>query len=398
MFGGGEYIFFLIIKELARKGHNVQVVTQMLCGTKRLEIVDNIGIHRVGSEFAYSDTTLIPPTIKSHLGYLLLASKKGRELILKSKKKGEEINLIHSNLYVPALSGHICSSLYKIPHVITFHDVFLAHNKDYWKDWMSKQVGGNAPFYASTFAKLIERLVLRLNVSAFHTVSEASKRDLIKFGVAADPICVIPNGIDISQYQGKDDDMPSYNQRLEPIAVFVGRLVFYKNVETVIKAYKNVIRVIPNAKLIIIGVGPHKDNLIKDAEEIHDNIKFTGRISHDEKVKIIKKSCFMVFPSYIEGFGIAIIEGFACGKPVLVSDVRPSKDIVRDGYTGFVLPTFDVVAWTDKIIELFKNQDMLAEMGKNAYFEVLSNYQIEKVTSRMEKLYEKIIEKSTRRS
>jgi glycosyltransferase involved in cell wall biosynthesis len=391
MFGGGEYIFFLIIRELARKGHNVQVVTHMLQGTKRSEIVENIRIHRVGSEIVYSDTTLLPSTIRNRLGYLVLATKKGREIILKSKNKGENIDLIHSNLYVPALSGHICARFYRIPHVITFHDVFLAHDKEFWKDWMSKQIGGGAPFYASTFAKLIERLILRLNVSAFHTVSEASMQDLMNFGVAASKISVIPNGIDVSQYQDKND-IPSYTQLVEPpTAVFVGRLVFYKNVETVIKAYQNVIKVIPNAQLIIIGVGPHKDNLIKASQGMSDNIKFAGRISHEEKVKIIKRSSFMVFPSFIEGFGIAIIEAFACRKPVLVSDVRPSRDIVRDGYTGYVLPTFNIPAWTDKIIELFNKRDKLEEMGRNAYVEVLLNYQIEKVASRTEKLYENII-------
>jgi glycosyltransferase involved in cell wall biosynthesis len=387
VFGGGEYIFFLITRELVKRGHNVHVITQLLHGTQPMEVFEGIQIHRVGSQFVSSDT--LPPTIKYHLQYLIHASKKGREIIIENRRRGENIEVIHSNTYAPALCGHLCSRFYGIPHIVTFHDIYQASSNKFWKDWMSKQKG-NTPFYASTVAKFIEKLVLRLDVSAFHTVSEMSKQDLMSFGISNDKIAVIPNGIDRYQYQEYGTKNSNYTLR-EPIAVFVGRLIFYKNIETVIKAFKNVVKVIPNAQLIIIGEGPHKKNLVEEAESLQSNILFTGRIPHTEKIKIIKKSSFMVFPSLIEGFGIAIIEGFACNKPVLVSDIRPLSDIVKDGYTGFVIPPFDIYAWEEKMIQLFNNRTKQEEMGKNAYQEFLSNYEIEKIASRIEQLYETVI-------
>lgn len=82
-----------------------------------------------------------------------------------------------------------------------------------------------------------------------------------------------------------------------------------------------------------------------------------------------------------------IIEGFGCKKPVLVSNIRPLSDIVKDGYTGFVIPPFDILAWTNKIISLLNDKRKQAEMGNNAYNEFRSKYKIESVVSQIEMIY-----------
>src|SRR6478672_745631 len=106
LFGGGEYIFYLIAKELVKRGHTVQVVTQRFHETKASDSVDGIKIYRVAPGIKYAG--ILPPTIKHNLKYLILASKKGIEIVTKSRKKGQAIDIIHSNTYVPALSGQIC--------------------------------------------------------------------------------------------------------------------------------------------------------------------------------------------------------------------------------------------------------------------------------------------------
>jgi glycosyltransferase involved in cell wall biosynthesis len=152
---------------------------------------------------------------------------------------------------------------------------------------------------------------------------------------------------------------------------------------------------IPNARLVIAGDGPDKTNLVKQAETLKNNVIFTGRITHDEKVKIIKESSFVVFPSVVKGFPMTIIEGFACKRPVLVSDIRPLSDIVKDGSTGLLIPPlFDAELWTEKMIYLFNDVKKQKQLGENGYQELLLNYEIEKITSRIEKLYEGILKNS----
>jgi glycosyltransferase involved in cell wall biosynthesis len=388
LFGGGEYLFFLIAKELVKRGYGVYVIAQRLSGTEEFEEVEGVNIHRVGSEISYLGT--LPPTVGANLRYLTSAVKKGRSIIKENRNGVRAIDIIHSNTYVPALSGYICSKLYGLPHVITFHDVYQASDKKFWKNWTATQ-RTNVPFYASTLSRIVEKIVLKLNPAVFHTVSEMSKQDLVKFGVKADKIRVIPNGIESSSYQQYSTGTGSNTTSTEYNAVFVGRLVFYKNLQTVIKAFRKVIAVIPNAKLIIIGDGPFKEELLKEAAPIKKNVIFTQRISHDHKVKRIAESSFMVFPSLIEGFGIAIIEAFACKKPVLVSDIRPMSDIVKDNHSGFLVPPFNEEEWANKMIYLFSNIAQRERMGENAYQEFQSKYQIDAIITAYQELYEGLV-------
>jgi glycosyltransferase involved in cell wall biosynthesis len=388
LFGGGEYLFFLIAKELVKRGHSVHVIAQRLSGTGEFEQVEGINIHRVSSEITYQGT--LPPTVGTNFGYLTSAVKKGRSIIKENRKGIRGIDIIHSNTYVPALSGYLCSKLYGLPHVITFHDVYQASDKKFWENWTATQ-HTNVPFYASSLSRIVEKIVLKLNPAVFHTVSEMSKEDLVNFGVRADKIMVIPNGIESSSYQqystGGESDITS----TEHNAVFVGRLVFYKNLQTVIKAFKKVIPVVPNAKLIIIGDGPFKEELLKEAAPIKENVIFTQRISHNHKVKRITESSFMVFPSLIEGFGISIIEAFACKKPVLVSDLRPMSDIVKDNHSGFLISPFNDEEWANKMIYLFGNIAQRERMGESAYQEFQSKYQIDTVITAYQELYEGLV-------
>jgi glycosyltransferase involved in cell wall biosynthesis len=159
----------------------------------------------------------------------------------------------------------------------------------------------------------------------------------------------------------------------------------------VIRAFKKVIAVIPNAKLIIIGDGLFKEELLKEASPIKENVIFTQRISHEDKLKRIEESSFMVFPSLIEGFGIAIIEAFACKKPVLASDIRPMSDIVKDDYSGFLISPFDEEEWANKMIYLFSNTKQQKRMGENAYHEFQRKYEINAIIKEYQKLYERVV-------
>jgi glycosyltransferase involved in cell wall biosynthesis len=386
LFGGGEYIFFLIAKELVKKGHNVHVITQRFQGTQAFEVFEEIKIYRVGPELRYLG--ILPPTIKHNLKYLISASKQGTELILANRKSSKRIDLIHSNTYVPALSGQVCSSIFNVPHVITFHDVYQAVSNKFWSNWTSTQ-NANVPFYTSIVSSLVERIVMKLPACTFHTVSDASREDLIAFGIGDKKIKVISNGIDYSQYVYEDNS--NHFDDKETTVAFVGRLVFYKNLETVIRAFKKVVEIIPKARLVIVGDGPYRSNLMRESEYIKDNVTFTGRVSSSEKAKIIAKSSFIVFPSLVEGFGISVIEGFACKKPVIVSDVRPLSDIVKDGFTGYVVPPLDVSKWAQKMIYLLNDKAKQKEMGNNAYDEFVSKYEIKMVISKIEMLYMSII-------
>jgi len=393
--GGGEYIFFLIARELVKKGYSVHVITQRLRGMSSFEVMEGIKIYRIGEDFEF--TGILPLTIRYRLAYVIHATKKGSEIIKENKKKAKGINIIHSNTYVPALCGQICSVIYNIPHLITVHDVMQASHDGFWKIWASKQ-NANVPFYAPIVSKLVERIILKLPAAAIHAVSQATKEDIMKFGVSSKKITVIPNGVELPTYRLQNHiTRPTIRNDQVPTAVFIGRLVYYKNITTIVQAFKKVVKSIPDARLIIVGEGPDSDILINEASSIKNNVIFKGRVSECEKIKLINTSSHILFPSLIEGFGIVVIEGFACSKPVLVSDVRPLSEIVKDGYTGYVIPPYDVEKWTETIITLFNDHALQEEIGKNAYNEFLEKYEIKEVVSKIEILYKAMVDKKKTR-
>jgi glycosyltransferase involved in cell wall biosynthesis len=376
LFGGGEYIFYQWAKELIKKGHQVFVVTQRIQNTKPHEVVDGIEIFRVGLEIKSAGTFSIG--ISPNISFLVNSFLKGMEIVRKNK-----IDIIHSNTYVPVISAQWCATLTKKPHIATVHDVYHTSKKDFWKDW-SGQHGTSK--LTRLIGPLTEKIIARTPVTLYHTVSENSKSDLLALGIKKN-IVVIPNCIDLEQYTIKSKPK---NQ-----AIFVGRLVFYKNLDVVIEAFKKVVEKNPTAILTIVGDGPYKEKIMEKSEKlgIKNNVSFVGRVSDAEKIRLITESKVLLNPSLVEGFGIVVLESFACGRPVIVSDIKPLSELVTDSKDGFVISAHDPIKWSERIMELLSNEEKVFQMGEMGRQKALSHYSISKLIEQLESLYESVIQK-----
>jgi len=342
--GGGEYVFSMLAKMLVKNGHKVWIVTNEI----KDEIYDkNLNIIFVKPVIKYQGG--LPPSFSDNIRYVVNAVIAGSKVI-----KNNDIDIIHSNNFSPALAGSALSSLFSIPHVMTVHDIFSLCGKNYWKKWGEQ---ANVSKLNVMLAPFFERLMVKLRHDCVHTVSDASKDDLLKFGEKK-PIYVIHNSIDPS---------PILDEIVNPLQfVHVGRLVFYKNLEVVIKAIGILKKTQPNVRLVIVGDGPHKKSLQELVKklDLESSIEFLGYASLDEKMKIIATSNALVFPSLCEGFGLVILEAFSQRKPVLVSNIRPMSDVISDGKNGFVLDPYDEKSWAGHLLKLIKNPSQVLEMGR----------------------------------
>ena len=374
IFGGGEYLFYQWSKELKKKGHEIFVIAQNLQDTKSYETIDRIKIFRVGSKISGSGT--LPIGIGQNISYLFSSYFKGIKVI-----KEHKIDLIHSNSYTPVISAQWCSNKTKIPHIATVHDIYQTSKKDFWKSWSSQEKTSSL---TKCLGPYIEKKIVKTNVTLFHTVSEQSKSDIESLGTSK-KIVIIPNGIDPSSYE---NGVTSQKQ-----VIFIGRLVFYKNLKVVIDAFSKVVTKIPDAKLVIVGDGPMKDSLVKKTESLNlqDNVVFKGNVSEQEKIKLLQQSQVLVNPSLVEGFGIVVLEGFASSKPVIVSDSKPLSDLVDDSVDGFVVSSTNSSAWAEKIVELLSNPDKVKKMGKEGRKKVVSKYSISKLSDDLISLYEQVL-------
>ena len=374
--GGGEYVFSLIAKTLAAKGNKVWIITNQI-KDETYPSHQNIKIVFVPPLLEYKGG--LPPGFGDNFRYSMNTLRKGISII-----KKEKIDIIHSNNFAPALAGSILSTVTGKPHITTVHDVFSLCGKNYWKSW-GKQ--SNVSRLNVTLAPYFEKMIVKLRCSAIHTVSEASKDDLLKIGTKK-PIYVIPNTIEINTNKTSESNLHQF--------VYIGRLVFYKNLEVVIKAIDLARRTYPKITLFIVGGGPHRKNLEELVNQLNlqENVKFTGFVSNDEKLQLISTSQALVFPSLCEGFGLVILEAFSQERPVLVSNIRPMSDIVTHEKNGYVLDPHDEHVWAEHLIKIIKKPSEASMMGKNGSKLLVESYNQESMYHNVSSMYNELLERA----
>lgn len=374
VYGGGEYIFAKWAEELAGRGHDISVITQKISGTASFEVLNGVNVHRIGPVIQYSGA-LYNIGLFQNFGFMINA-------ISMAVRLAGRFDVLHSNTYTPTFAAEVASRLRRRPHLMTIHDVYNQTDKDFWRKWTTQQGIGTMAKYAGA---LVERMVLKLPSTMVHTVSQTSRKDLIAAGVAPEKIALIPNGIDPMQYRS---DHPKKPFQL----AYIGRLVFYKNVDTVLKAFKGVCGRIPSARFLIAGTGPHEKHLkeLTSSLGLNGNVSFLGKITDQEKTDLLTESQFTVQPSIVEGFGITVIESFCCGTPVISSNVMPLPELVVDKQTGCTLDPFDEVAW-EKCIDSYLQDPLRCITEGNAGRRLVDKrYTIARVVDQLTELYSRL--------
>lgn len=367
--GGGEYLFSLIAKNLAMKGHKVWVITNKI-NDEEYKFPENVRVVFVKPTLQYAGG--LPTSIFDNIRYSFNTILTGLYIIRK-----EKINVIHSNNFSPALAGSILSLITSKPHVTSIWDIFSLCGKDYWNRW-AQQTGISRihTFLGPRF----EKLILRLPHDAIHTISEASKDDLLEFG-AKKPIHVIQPAI---------EEMVLEPEVLNSFQfVYIGRLVFYKNIEVLIKAIGIAKKTESKIKLVIVGGGPHRKVLedLTHSLGLESNIEFRGYVTAQEKQKLIGSSIALVFPSLCEGFGLVILEAFQQRKPVLVSNIRPMSEIVLDGKTGFVLDPYQEKVWADRLLGIMRDPKIATKLGNAGYIQLRESHSEDIMTRKILEMY-----------
>ncbi|WP_227937212.1 glycosyltransferase [Alkalihalobacillus deserti] len=146
-------------------------------------------------------------------------------------------------------------------------------------------------------------------------------------------------------------------------------------------------------KLVIVGGGPLLDEYkeLSKKLEIDDQVTFTGNVPHHEVPHYINQIDLFFVPSTLdsESFGVAAVEAQACEVPVVVANVGGLPEVVKDGETGYVIPTKDAVAIATKMKELLNNEARRKELGKNGRAHVIKEYEWVENAERMLAVYER---------
>lgn len=210
-------------------------------------------------------------------------------------------------------------------------------------------------FILSLFlAKLLYKMGYFLkNIDSYIVLSEFSRNKFIEYGLNKQEMYLKRNFLDIEPDSSTQDN--NY-------ALFIGRLVDYKGIETLLEAFK----MCPPYNLKIIGDGP-MNRKVDSFSSSCSNIEWLGKLDRDSVIGIIKNSSFLIFPSECyETMGMVILESFIFSKPVLASNLGAVKELVIDGVNGILFEPGDPRDLAAKISYLFSHDKERIEMGKNA--------------------------------
>jgi glycosyltransferase involved in cell wall biosynthesis len=232
-------------------------------------------------------------------------------------------------------------------------------------------------------AEFIHRRLKTVIKSAdlFLATSQFVKRKFVEAGFPGDKIVVHPNFID---FEPLDSVVSPGNY-----AIYLGRLSKEKGLLTLLKAFKN----LPELPLKILGEGPMEEELLEYARLHHmKNVSFEGFVDGNSKREMLKKALFLIFPSECyESFGYTIIEGYACGVPVVASDIGGARELVQEEKTGFLFEAGNPDDLQKKISQMKADQQLLMKMKENALQRAKTLYTKETGYQNLLSLFRKLI-------
>jgi len=195
----------------------------------------------------------------------------------------------------------------------------------------------------------------------FVTISNSSKKDMIKLGLNKDRIDIIEPGVNLNEFK------PGKKSKI-PLVLYIGRLKFYKRVDLFIKVASKVVRKIPNVQFVVAGDGEEMDNLKRLVKKMSliNNVTFLGRVSERKKIELYQNAWVFVNPSLMEGWGITTVEANACGTPVVASDVPGLRDSLLNLSGGYLVKYADVEEFSKHVLKLIKNRSLSSRMSKDA--------------------------------
>jgi glycosyltransferase involved in cell wall biosynthesis len=160
----------------------------------------------------------------------------------------------------------------------------------------------------------------------------------------------------------------------------VGRLRKEKGQAILLDAMPQVIKEVPDAKLLVVGDGPDRSQLIRRSKilGIADHVLWFGFKEPAETLQLYSIMDVVAVPSLFEGFGLTAAEAMAAGRPVIASDVDGLKEVIKDGVTGYLVPIGNSNVMAKRLVELLFNPSKAQAMGEAGRQRVKQHFSLER--------------------
>jgi glycosyltransferase involved in cell wall biosynthesis len=375
--GGAEEVCRMEAEELFKRGYEVFVVTSSMPGSREREDIHGVKVLRVSlrdvslkREASSSLTQLTMFLVNSMLSNNPLNVQEV-ERVIKSLRP-DVIHVHNVGGKIPLLALRALRQL-KIPVVMTLHDYRLICPRATL--FCHAKIPCRVPKVGCDMFVKLQRTLLKNCVAKFISPSRfLADRLEEKFGEA--DVVVVPNPLQRIEAKPKG---VSESFRV----LYVGRLVWYKGIHVLLKAFKKLKR--KNAELIIAGSGPELET-VKRLSRTDGRIIPLGFIS-EEKRKLLIDASLVVVPSlWPEPFPMIIVESFGSGTPVVASKVGGVQEIVIDSVNGKLFEPGVSEELSKILTELSEDEESLRRLREGAT-KTACQYYIEKHIELLENIY-----------
>lgn len=359
---------------MASLGHSVSIYTTNQDGPSEMDVPTDKPLFKDGVEIRYFPV--------QHPRFWRFSIPLARAL----RKAIQEVDIVHIHslyLFHNLVAAHYCRKN-NVPYLVRPHgtlDPFL-----YKRHRLRKSV--------------MEFLSEDRNIkyaAAIHFTTEEEKKLAAPY-IFQTPGIVVPLGLELSEYEDMPERGTFKSQYPETkgkkIILFFGRLNFKKGLDILVQAFARVARDRDDVHLVLAG--PDNEGYGEKVRGwLHRNgvlnrATFTGMLTGEDKLAVLRDADIFVLPSYTENFGISVVEAMACGLPVVISDkVNIWREVEASG-AGRVAPC-DADRFAEMMLDLLDNPEEAKRIGEKGKALVKERYQWSSVALAMEDVYRSII-------
>ena len=240
---------------------------------------------------------------------------------------------------------------------------------------------------------------------ATHVIPEGEgvKNDLLTYGITKKPLAVLGygnvKGVNLKRFSRRPEVMEIVAQMKQTTQkftfLFVGRIVGDKGINELVAAFKRLNEELPNSRLILLGAYEDRLDPLSDVSrwmiETYPNIEFVGMKKDDELVAYYAAADCFVHPSYREGFPNVVLEAGAMGVPCIVTDINGSREIIKEGVNGVIIPSKDEQALYDAMLKMMTDNEARQHMADNARRMIVERFDNNYVQQCLLDFYEEVL-------
>jgi len=284
----------------------------------------------------------------------------------------DAVDLVHTHGYKADLYGYLAAWRCHKPVVATCHN------------W----VGGTA---ALGIYNHLDRMVLK-KFNALAAVSDAVAHRLLAFGVPAEKIKTIANGIDVAAFE-RAQSLPLLKAEGSMVVGVVARLDLQKGFEYLLRAARTLCKTFQGLQIVIAGEGPDRDKIEDMIQQygLQSNVVLAGQQSNMPSVYAAMD--IFVLPSLNEGLPMTVLEAMAASKPVIATRVGAIGSVIQDGKNGLLVAPKDPEGLQNAIAGLLSDPERRRRLGGQAHAWVSQNYTSEAMALKYRDMYEEVLRK-----